>query len=1002
MIRIATRLVTVIAAVFLPTVAFAQASIAGVVRDTSGAVLPGVTVEAASPALIEKVRSVQTDGSGQYKIEALRPGAYSVTFTLAGFTAVKRAGVELAGSFAATVNAELVVGGVAETLTVTGESPIVDVQNTKLQRVIDHSVIDAVPSGRSAVNMAVLIPSVTGAVGAGAAGVTQDVGGSLGDAMLELVAHGSRSADMRMNLEGLMTNNDAKGSMSGFQPNMSATQEVNIDIGAAPADTATGGVRMNLIPKEGGNIFTGTMFATGYNSSFQGSNYTPALQARGFVTPNTIKSGYDLNPGVGGPLKRDVLWFFLAARRNNTTNYVGGMFNDQNAGNPKAFTYAPNKSQPTFYPQDFHGVNARVTWQATAKNKFSFYYDDQYRCQCPRATGTVTAEAAPPYREPLQRFLTASYTAPLTSRLLVEVAIGERGERWSQIFPPGGPAPFNYLPGAMEQSSGLAYRNQFSGANSQLYVTENVRASLSYVTGSHAFKVGMSDIIASDDILSANTDLGSPGNPAAVGYRFNNGIPNQITEYAKPVTYKTNQPGDLSFYLEDKWTTKRLTANLGVRYEGLNIDFPAECVGPTPNTPNRNVCFPYTPWTNWKDVMPRLGVAYDLFGNGKTALKFSANKYMVQQTVSGVFGASGNPVNLLATTVTRSWNDGNGNFFPDCNLLSPLANGECGAMSDQNFGNSTKTTAYDPKLVSGWGVRPYDWEFAASVQQQLTSRISANIGFFRRVYGNFQVTDNLAVSASDFSPYSIPAPLNPGLPGGGGYAISGLYNLNPNKVGQVSNFVTSADNFGSVIEHWNGVDLSVTSRLPQGILLQGGLSTGVQVSDDCAIAQNLALSYTTGAQPLSSGTVQSTQMCHEQTPFLTQVKGYGAYTLPKVDVQLSATFQSVPGPLINANYVAPNALIAPSLGRSLSGGAANATVNLVSPGTLFGERMNELDFRLARTFRFHQTRTTLNLDVYNVFNSNAVLVQNDSFAVWQTPLATLMARFAKISAQFNF
>jgi hypothetical protein len=759
---------------------------------------------------------------------------------------------------------------------------------------------------------------------------------------------------------------------------------------------------MNLIPREGGNSFSGIVFATGVNSSFQTSNYTPELQARGFATPNSIKSGYDFNPGFGGPIKRDMLWFYVAARKNNTTNYVGGMFNDLNAGNPTAFTYLPNKNQPTFYPQDFHGVNARLTWQVNPKNKLSFYYDDQYRCQCPRATGTVTPEAAPPYREPLQRMLTASYTAPLTSRLLVEAAVGNRGERWSQIFPEGGPAAYNYLPGIIEQSTGLAYRNQITGTNSQLSLTTNIRASVSYITGSHALKFGMGDIIASDNIYAGNPNLGSPGNPAAVGYRFNNGTPNQITEFARPVTYDTNQPGDFSLYAEDKWTTSRVTTSAGVRYEAFRINFPAECVGATPNTPDRKICFPATPWTNWKDVMPRLGVAYDVFGNGRTALKVSANKYNVQQTVSGVFGAGGNPVNLLANTVTRSWNDGNKNFFPDCSLTNPLANGECGAMSDVNFGNSTKTTAFAPTLVSGWHVRPYNWEFSAGVQHQLTSWISANVAFTRRIFGNFQVTDNQAVSTSDFSPYSITAPVNPGLPNGGGYVISGLNNINQNKVGQVNNLVTFADNFGKVIEHWNGFDVSVNSRLKQGILLQGGFSTGRQVSDDCDIIQNLALTYTVAAQPLSSGTVQSTTMCHLQTPFLTQWKGYGAYTLPKVDVVVSGTFQSVAGPIVNANYVASNAEIIPSLGRPLSGNAANATINLVSPGTLFGERMNEVDFRVSKVFRFGPTRTALNFDVFNVLNSNAVLVQNDSYAAWQTPLAVLMARFAKISAQFSF
>src|SRR6267143_2127497 len=170
-----------VAALLIPTTAHAQASITGTVQDTSGAVLPGVSVEATSPELIEKTRTVVTDGTGQYRIENLRPGTYDVTFTLGGFSTVKREGIELSGSFVASVNAELRVGAVEETLTVTGETPIVDVQSTTRQKVIDHAVIDTVPTGRLPTQLAVLIPGVSNAGNIGFNGMTaQDVGGAGG------------------------------------------------------------------------------------------------------------------------------------------------------------------------------------------------------------------------------------------------------------------------------------------------------------------------------------------------------------------------------------------------------------------------------------------------------------------------------------------------------------------------------------------------------------------------------------------------------------------------------------------------------------------------------------------------------------------------------------------------------------------------------------------------------------------------------------------------------
>jgi hypothetical protein len=263
-----------------------------------------------------------------------------------------------------------------------------------------------------------------------------------------------------------------------------------------------------------------------------------------------------------------------------------------------------------------------------------------------------------------------------------------------------------------------------------------------------------------------------------------------------------------------------------------------------------------------------------------------------------------------------------------------------------------------------------------------------DVGYFRRWYSNFTVTDNRAVGPSDYSPFSITAPLDPRLPDGGGYVISGLYDLNPNKVGAVDNWVTFADNFGKQIEHWNGMDLTVNARIRQGFLVQAGLSTGRTSTDNCDIVTKLD-----NPSPL---------YCHMDEALQTQVKLLSSYLVPRIDVQVAATFQSYPGPMVQALYNAPNSLVQPSLGRPLSGGAANVTVNLVHPGTMYGERANQLDLRFAKILRFGRTRTALNFDLYNALNGNAVLLQNNSFAVWQTPQRIMDARLGKFSVQFDF
>ena len=291
-------------------------------------------------------------------------------------------------------------------------------------------------------------------------------------------------------------------------------------------------------------------------------------------------------------------------------------------------------------------------------------------------------------------------------------------------------------------------------------------------------------------------------------------------------------------------------------------------------------------------------------------------------------------------------------------------------------------------MLHGWNKRPYDWEFETGVQHQLLPRVGVDVSYFRRWYGNFTVTDNLLAAASDYSPFSVTAPADSRLPGGGGYAVSDLYNLNPNKVGQVNNLFTLASNYGNQIEHWNGVDVTLNVRLRQGTTVQGGMSTGRTSTDSCDVVAKID-------NP-------SSLYCHVDTAFLTQVKFLGTYAVPKVDVQISATFRSVPGPQIVANYVAPNAVVQPSLGRPLSGGAANVTVNLVQPGTMYGERSNLLDMRFSKIFKFGRYRTSVNLDLSNALNSSAVTSLNNNLATWQVPTAIDLARFFKISASFDF
>ena len=996
----------VIGAVFVffvltPAAVLAQASITGVVRDTSGAVLPGVTVEASSAALIEKVRTVVTDGGGQFRIVDLRPGTYVVTFTLAGFNTFRREGIELSGSFVATVNADMRVGAVEETVTVTAETPLVDVQSTTQQRVVGREVADSVPSSRMPAGLGALIPGMQVALsavnftGLGA----QEVGGAGGDTTTNLSIHGGQNTDFRMNLNGLSTGWANEAYETGYTPNLSATQEIAIDASAVSAEAAEGGVRLNIIPRDGGNLFNGTLFTSFANESMAASNLTDDLRDRGFVNPNTIKVNGDINPGFGGPLRRDRLWFYTSARYLKAAAYVGGMAGDTTADDLTVFRFNPDPERRIANDAHWSDVQARLTWQASQKHKLAMSWSQQNSCKCPsllNATTALEAGADNRWGNP-QRVVTDDWTAPVTNRLLFEAGALYQLNEWGW-FPYENQNPLAI--GLTEQTTGINFKARASGYRRNFNDTLRYRVAASYVTGAQAFKVGFSDSTGSTDY--DNWII----NP--VSYRLNNGVPNQITLRARPYHDLWELDADVGIFAQDRWTIDRLTLSGGIRFDYKKSHFPEQHLGPSlPLLPNRNITFPKQDQLAWKDVTPKMGAVYDLFGNGRTALKATLNKYLSGRQVDGL----GNPVAGLVLQTTRNWTDTDRDFVPDCDLANPADNGECRAMANPNFGKAVGATEYDPETLRGWGVREYNWEFSTSVQHEILPRVSVDVGVFRRWYGNlglgtptggsggvnFITSDDRSLTPADFDTFCITAPTDSRLPGGGGYQVCGLYDIKPASFGLGgAEMVTFAKRYGKQVQDFNGFDFVANARLPQTVLVQGGVSLGKTTLDTCEVVDALPEMLVDGS------TIIPRSHCRAETPFLTQFKMLGSYTVPRVDVRVSASFQSIPGPPLQANLVVPNAIVRQTLGRDLAGGAQNITVNIVQPATLYGDRLNQFDLRVSKLLRFGRTRTALNLDVYNLLNSNAVQQESNVYATWRRPQSILVARFAKVSFQFDF
>jgi hypothetical protein len=1043
--RVRRALLAACCMLLLPALAHAQATLAGTIRDSSGAVLPGVNVEAASAALIEKSRTAVTDATGQYRITELPPGEYAITFSLSGFSTVKHEGVAVSGSGVIPINAEMRVGAIAETVTVTSAAPLVDTQSTRREVVVSGDTINAMPITRSYGGVLYAVPGLSVAPGVG--------GNDYTPSMSVFTAHGGNSTEGRMMVNGVPVAGSFSGnSVAQFGYDVANAEELQVLVSGGLGEAETGGPLANLLPKSGGNVFKGSAFYSGTSSKLQANNIDDALVNAGISQPPAIRQNWDGSGSLGGPIRRDAIWFFGNLRTFGLSQVVEGAAPNLYAGDATKWIYAPEPGVEVRRPESKLDSSIRLTGQVSARNRASISYQRQDRCfgssltvtgnACRKRTSewigmgsaTIAPEGGPFYSADPSSLTQATWTATLSSRLLVDAAVS----RFSYGIVGSGQVPEDVpmnIVGVTERSTiygraGYAYRAPFTFATYN-NVPWNWRAAASYVTGAHSVKVGYQGAYQQYD---RRTSV----NATQLRYIFNNQAPIGVNYYVAPYFDFSDRTEMNAFYAQDQWTMGRLTVQGAIRYDHVTSWAPGDGngSGATSMFNPKPIRFDTTySVTGYNDINPRVGAAYDLFGTGKTAIKVNVGKYLAAATADGIYSANSPALKLVAQISGangRGWTDLNGNYNVDCDLSNPGAQSPTTTGSGDvcvgltganlNFGNvDPSLTTIDPAILSGWGVRPYNWQFGTSVQHELLPRVSVEVGYNRRWWGNFFATVNTLVGPSDYDVFTIPVPANPNLAAAGPTATYALITQAASNRG-ARTLQTMETNFAPArTAYWHGFDYNATARLAT-VTLQGGGSTGRGVRNTCDLWQaRPELAAVSTVLGTSIATPQRLDACNAVEPWLTTVRGLASYRMPKVDVLVSATLRSTRtnasgdvasnGSALAANYQLPNTVVQQYLGRLPAGQLATGTttVNLLPAAALYPlQRMTQFDMRFAKTLKFGRTRYDVGIDLYNLFNANTATaydqtyVYADNGATWLRPTSITAPRLARFNVTMNF
>lgn len=926
-----TNLMTAVAIVGSAT-AFAQtggSAIVGTVRDETRGSLPGVGVTAESPALIGRAKSTVTGPSGEYQIVDLRPGSYTITFTLPGFKTVRREGIDLSTSFTASVNVTMAVGALEETLTIVGESPLVDVRSAASETALRQELLEGIPVGRNIFQVGQMVP--------GATTTRPDVGGSETAQITNISIHGSSGQDITFNMDGQdVTGSNGNGGTIATYYNEGFNQEIVVQTKAGSAEMPAGGLNINMVKKQGSNQFKGALHFSFSGHSLQSDNVSDEQRRLGLVSPSAMDRAYDLNPGFGGPILRDKLWFYASYRRWRVDRIPANTFNTDGS--------------PALDEQLLWNGGLSLTYQINKSNRLSGSVDylDKIRAHRRDRTSTyqfISPEAA--YVQPNNGPTgSVKWTSTISDNAMLEGGFSWLWLWWGLTYQP------EIAPDALPRND--IERSTLTGAAPNALLRENIlRRTGTFVfswlpswKGSHNIRIGGK--YADGPLSDSRSTLGH-GDLVA---RYRDGVPNSVQVFNTPIESQVTM-FDHGLFAQDAWTIKkRLTVSAGVRADFFRGRVDEQRTPAGTFVPERH--FPQMDNVpNWKTVVPRLAFVYDLFGNGKTALKWNASKYM-QKQATGIIN-NVNPLRL--NSEIRSWTDANGDRIPQLSEIGPSLGG---------LGRGA-TVRLDPDLR-----RPSQWEFTVGLDHQLSNTLAVAATYYRRSYYDLFTTINVALQPSDYTPVTITNPLT-------AQPLT-VFNQNLATRGRVDNLLTNSDALSS---SYNGFEVTLNKRMANNFMLFGGFT--------------LAAHKQCGSGAASTNPNDHINACgYDDFDSKYMLNVSGVYRLP-AGFNVSGHLVHSTGKPLGRAFIVTRAIV-PNLTQ------VNQTVALLPRGELRRPAWTLLDLRLSREFRLGRgTSFELLLDVFNLLNENSALQEVETIGTALGRISqNIDGRLVRLGAKFSF